>query len=198
MNGKTYRYMFCSELGVPLFSVLKSCSACSRIFTGDIYADHVVSCADIVVINIGITPLSTSVLGPGFRPVRKLISSMMEVVTNPYVQWICYSTRRQRAGCVDLTRSSPLTQTGMVDFMVGRAVTDATHRKRVKYETKCSDIGYGFLLFSFFSLGEFKKDAVALVKRINKFSVTQVIEARPTAHIFNRISFAISKGVWIR
>ncbi|GKB47673.1 hypothetical protein Tco_0898426 [Tanacetum coccineum] len=56
--------------------------------------------------------------------------------------------------CVDLTGSSPLTQTGMVDFVPGRAVIDATHRKRVKYEAKCADIGYGFLPFSFSSLGE--------------------------------------------
>nr|GEY21366.1 retrovirus-related Pol polyprotein from transposon TNT 1-94 [Tanacetum cinerariifolium] len=38
--------------------------------------------------------------------------------------------------------SSPLTHTGMVDFVPGRAVIDATHRKRVKYEAKCADIGY--------------------------------------------------------
>ncbi|GKC87516.1 hypothetical protein Tco_1148165 [Tanacetum coccineum] len=56
--------------------------------------------------------------------------------------------------CVDLTGSSPLTQTGMVDFVPGRAVIDAAHRKRVKYEAKCADIGYGFLPFSFSSLGE--------------------------------------------
>ncbi|GKG26858.1 hypothetical protein Tco_0402561, partial [Tanacetum coccineum] len=32
--------------------------------------------------------------------------------------------------CVDLTGSSPLTQTGMSDFAPGRTVTDAAHRKR--------------------------------------------------------------------
>ncbi|GJY58740.1 40S ribosomal protein S25-2 [Tanacetum coccineum] len=76
-----------------------------------------------------------------------------------------------------------------------RAVIDAAHRKRVKYEAKCADIGYGFLPFSFFSLGELDKDAVTLLKRIQKFSVTQDIGARAAVHIFNRISFAIAKGV---
>ncbi|GKB86334.1 hypothetical protein Tco_0958606 [Tanacetum coccineum] len=38
--------------------------------------------------------------------------------------------------CVNLTWSSPLTQTGMVDFVPDRAVIDATHRKRVKYEAR--------------------------------------------------------------
>ncbi|GKB42875.1 hypothetical protein Tco_0887817 [Tanacetum coccineum] len=36
--------------GVPLFSVLKPFSACSVVFSGDIYGNHVVSCADIVEI----------------------------------------------------------------------------------------------------------------------------------------------------
>nr|GEZ62535.1 hypothetical protein [Tanacetum cinerariifolium] len=47
--------------------------------------------------------------------------------------------------CVDFTRSSPLTQTGMVDFVPDQVVIDVAHRKRVKYEAKCEDIVYGFI-----------------------------------------------------
>ncbi|GKG04149.1 hypothetical protein Tco_0314536 [Tanacetum coccineum] len=60
---------------------------------------------------------------------------------------------------------------------------------------KCADIGYEFLPFSFSSLGELEADAVTLLKRIRKFSMAQDIEARAAVHIFNRISFAIAKGV---
>nr|GEX38295.1 hypothetical protein [Tanacetum cinerariifolium] len=53
---------------------------------------------------------------------------------------ICCSTRWMlvvgRDVCVDLTWSSSLTQTAMVDFVPGRAVTEAAQRKRVKYEAK--------------------------------------------------------------
>ncbi|GJX71718.1 putative reverse transcriptase domain-containing protein [Tanacetum coccineum] len=48
MNGKTYRCVLCYRLGIPLFSGSKPCSACSRVFTRDIYGDHVVSCAGII------------------------------------------------------------------------------------------------------------------------------------------------------
>lgn len=41
-------------------------------------------------------------------------------------------------------------------FVSGRAVIEAAQRKRVKYEAKCANIGYGLLLIS-------------LVKRIRKF-----------------------------
>ncbi|GJZ20402.1 hypothetical protein Tco_0556992 [Tanacetum coccineum] len=54
---------------------------------------------------------------------------------------------------------------------------------------------YGFLPFLFSSLGELEKDALTLLKRIRRFSVTQDIGARTAVHIFNRICFAIAKGV---
>ncbi|GJX37316.1 hypothetical protein Tco_0250619, partial [Tanacetum coccineum] len=75
---------------------------------------------------------------------------------------------------------------------VGR---NAAQRKRVKYEAKCADIGYDFLPFSFSSFGELEKDAVTLLKRIQKFSMAQDIGARADVHIFNRISFSITEGV---
>ncbi|GKC99132.1 hypothetical protein Tco_1169407, partial [Tanacetum coccineum] len=83
----------------------------------------------------------------------------------------------------------------MVDFVPGRAVFDAAQRKRGKYMDKCATIGYGFLPFSFSSLGELEADAVTLLKRIRKFSMTQDIGARVAIHNFNMISFAIAKGV---
>ncbi|GJT00179.1 hypothetical protein Tco_0821348 [Tanacetum coccineum] len=123
----------------------------------------------LLALNIGITlyaiPLLTYVLGQGFRLVRKLISSLVEGVTNPYTYGYVTLLIGERAYvCVDLTRPFPLTQTGMADFVAGRAMTDAAHRKRVKYETKCSDIAYDFLPFLFSSLGELEKDVVALLK----------------------------------
>ncbi|GKC11559.1 hypothetical protein Tco_1008341, partial [Tanacetum coccineum] len=105
-----------------------------------------------------------------------------------------YSWDVGRDVCVDLTRSSPLTHTNMVDFVPSRAVTEAAQRKRVKYEAKCTDIGYGFLLFTFSSFGELEKDGVTLLKRIRKFSMAQDIRARAAIHIFNRIGFVIAKG----
>nr|GEW34572.1 hypothetical protein [Tanacetum cinerariifolium] len=97
--------------------------------------------------------------------------------------------------CVDLTGSSPLTRTGMADSVLGRAVIDAAQRKRGKYMAKCAAIGYGFLPFSFSSLGELETDAVTLLRRIRKFSMAQDIGACAAIHIFNRISFAIAKEV---
>ncbi|GKF42779.1 hypothetical protein Tco_0126121, partial [Tanacetum coccineum] len=72
--------------------------------------------------------------------------------------------------CMYLTEFSPLTQTGMADFVPGRAVIDAAQRKR-------------------------EADAVTLLKWIWKFLMAQDIGAHAAVHIFIRISFAIDKGV---
>ncbi|GKG51083.1 hypothetical protein Tco_0539207, partial [Tanacetum coccineum] len=54
---------------------------------------------------------------------------------------LLYSWDRGLDVCVDMTGSSPLTQTGMTGFVFSRAVIDAAQRKRVKYDTKCAAIG---------------------------------------------------------
>ncbi|GJT18909.1 reverse transcriptase domain-containing protein [Tanacetum coccineum] len=201
MNGKTYRCVLCYQLGVPLFSVSKPCSACSKVFTGDIYGDHAVSCAGIIGIkhqhNVVHDTLVEICFRSGISAGKEVdigLSGGCDKLLRP-VDMLLYSWDKGLDVCMDLTGSSPLTQTGMVDFVPGRTVIDAAHRKRVKYEAKCANIGYGFLPFSFSSLGELEKDAVTLLKRIHKFSVTQDIRARAAIYIFNRINFAIAKGV---
>ncbi|GKA32385.1 hypothetical protein Tco_0718752 [Tanacetum coccineum] len=67
----------------------------------------------------------------GLLLARKLISGWMgrDKSLRP-ANMLLYSWDGGVDVCVDLTRSSPLTQTGMVDFVPGRAVIDAAQRKR--------------------------------------------------------------------
>ncbi|GKD62061.1 hypothetical protein Tco_1299570, partial [Tanacetum coccineum] len=125
---------------VPISGLRQTMNACLKVFVGDIYGDHVVSCADVI--------------GIKHRP---------NVVRDTLVD-ICY-----QSGPHFSCGSSPLTQTGMTYFVFGRAVIDAAQRKRVKYMAKCVAIGYGFLLFSFSFLVELEEDAVTLLKWIRKF-----------------------------
>ncbi|CAL1405258.1 unnamed protein product [Linum trigynum] len=107
------------------------------------------------------------------------------------VDLLLYSWDRGRDVCVDLTGSSPLTQTGMTDFVPGRVVADAAQRKCVKYRDLCMTVGYGFLPFSFSSPEELDTDAVALLKRIQKFSIFHDTGARAAACIFTKLSFSM-------
>ncbi|GKA07179.1 putative reverse transcriptase domain-containing protein [Tanacetum coccineum] len=199
MNGKTYRSVLCYRLGVPLFSVSKPCSACSRVFIEDIYGDHAISCAGIIGIKHRHNMVRDTLVDICFRSgisageVDIGLDGGHDKKLRP-ADMLLYSWDGGLDVCVDLTGSSPLTQTGMSDFAPGRAVTDAAQRKRGKYMTKCADIGYGFLPFSFSSFGELEKDAVTLLKRVRNFSMAQDIGARAASHIFNRIGFSIAKG----
>ncbi|GKA98412.1 hypothetical protein Tco_0826349, partial [Tanacetum coccineum] len=199
MNGKTYRSVLCYHLGVPLFSVSKPCSACSRVFVGDIYGDHAVSCAGIIGIKHRHNMVRDTLVDICFRSgisAGKEVDIGLEEGHDKKLRpadMLLYSWDGGLDVCVDLTGSSPLTQTGMSDFAPGRAVTDAAHRKRGKYMAKCADIGYGFLPFSFSSLGELETDVVTLLKRVWNFSMAQDIGARAAGHIFNRMGFLLLK-----
>nr|GEZ31964.1 hypothetical protein [Tanacetum cinerariifolium] len=161
MNGRTYRCVLCYRLGVLLFSAPKLYSACSMVFVGDIYYDHVLSCAGIIG-----------------------IKHRHNVVRDTLVD-ICFrfgiSTGKEVHIGLGGGRDKPLRPADILPY-------SWTERKRVKYKTKCADIRYGFLPLSFSSFRELEKDAVALLKRIRRFSVTQDIGARVAIHTFNRIS----------
>ncbi|GKC39775.1 hypothetical protein Tco_1052159, partial [Tanacetum coccineum] len=72
--------------------------------------------------------------------------------------------------CVDLTSSSPLTQTRMINFSPGQAVIEAAQRKRVS---------------------DFTKADPKILRDSRHW-------ARAVVHIFNRIGFAIDRGVGVR
>ncbi|GJZ19008.1 hypothetical protein Tco_0555598 [Tanacetum coccineum] len=175
-----------------------------RVFIEDIYGDHAISCAGIIGLKHRHNMVCDTLVDNCFR---SGISAGKEVdigldgghdkKLRP-ADMLLYSWDGGLDVCVDLTGSFPLTQTGMSDFAPRRAVIDAAQRKRGKYMTKCADIRYGFLPFSFSSFGELKKDAVTLLKRVRNFSMAQDIGSRAASYIFNRIGFSIAKGVGVQ
>ncbi|GKD38741.1 hypothetical protein Tco_1258948 [Tanacetum coccineum] len=184
-------FIFCSKVVLSLLVAV-------------VYGDYVVSCAGIVGIkhqhNIVRDTLLDICFWFGISAGKEVDIRLGRGRDKPLrpADVLLYSWDRRLNICVDLTGSSPLTQTGMINFVPGRAMIEAAQLKRDKYEAKCADIGYGFLPFSFSSFGELEKDVVTLLKRIQRFSMTQDIRARAAVYIFNRIGFAIVKGVGAR
>nr|GEV25251.1 hypothetical protein [Tanacetum cinerariifolium] len=176
----------------------------SKFFAGDTYGDHAVSRADIIGIKHMHNVVRDTLVDICFRS-RILPDKEVDIGLGGgcdkalrLADILLYSWDRGLDVYMDLTGSSPLTRTGMTDFVPGRAVTEAAQCKRVKYKAKCANIGYGFLPFWFSSFGDLEKDAVTLLKRIRKFSMAQDIGARVAVHIFNSISFSIAKGVGLK
>ncbi|GJS43084.1 hypothetical protein Tco_0568127 [Tanacetum coccineum] len=118
------------------------------------------------------------------------IKHRCNIVRDTYVD-ICYCSGILSSKEVDIElnrgRDKPLRPADMLLYSWDGGLD-------VKYMDKCATIGYGFLTFSFSSLGEVEADTVTLLKWIRKFSLTQDKGARAAVHIFNRISFAIAKA----
>ncbi|KAL6534419.1 hypothetical protein OROHE_013344 [Orobanche hederae] len=201
MNSRTYRCVLGYRLGVTFFPVSKSCSTCSRVFDGDLFGDHAVSRAGMVDIKYRHNLVRDTLLDVYFR---SGISAGKEVdiglrdrsdrSLRP-ADLLLYAWDRGRDVCVDLTGSSPLTRSGMLDFVPGQVVAEAAKRKCAKYQDLCAAKVYGFLPFSFSTLGELDADVVALLVRVRGFALAQDAGARAAHHIFSKISFAIAKGV---
>ncbi|GKF49599.1 hypothetical protein Tco_0142850 [Tanacetum coccineum] len=123
--------------------------ACSRVFVGDIYGGHVISCVGIIVIKHHHNVVRDTLVDICYR---SGISAGKEVDIG--LDW----------GCDKLLRPADML---LYSWDGGLNVcVDATQRKRVKYMAKCAAIGYGFLPFSFSSLGELEEDAITLQKLI--------------------------------
>nr|GEX63050.1 retrovirus-related Pol polyprotein from transposon TNT 1-94 [Tanacetum cinerariifolium] len=143
MNGKTCRCVLCYRL------------------------DHVVSCAGIIGIkhrhNVVRDTLFDICYRSGISAGKEVDIGLDEGRGKPLcpTDMLLYSWDGGLDVCVDLTGSSPLTQTRMTDFVPGHVVIDAAQR-------------------------ELEADAVSLLKRIKKFSMTQDIGARTAVYIFNR------------
>nr|GFB66378.1 hypothetical protein [Tanacetum cinerariifolium] len=153
---------------VLIYELGQTMNACSRVFAGDIYGDHDVSCAGIIG-----------------------IKHRHNVVRDTLVD-ICYRYGISAGKEIDIGLDGgcdkPLHPADMLLY--------SWDRKRDNYMAKCAAIGYGFLPFSFSSLGELEAYSVTFLKQIRKFSTAQDIGARVAVHIFNRISFAIAKGAY--
>ncbi|KAK9732675.1 hypothetical protein RND81_04G014600 [Saponaria officinalis] len=139
MNGRSYRCVLSYRLGIPLFSVPGPCSACSRVFKGDIYGDHAVSCTSVVGIkhrhNLVRDTLLDICFRSGISAGREVDIGLIDVLDRSLhpADVLLYSLDRGRDVCVDLTGSSPLTPSGLADFAPGRVVADAAQRKCAKY-----------------------------------------------------------------
>nr|GEU97078.1 putative reverse transcriptase domain-containing protein [Tanacetum cinerariifolium] len=123
MNDKTYHCVLCYRLSIPLSSILKPCSTCSRVFAGDIYGDHDVMCAGIIGIkhrhNVVRDTFVDICYHFGISDGKEVdigLDGRCDKLLRP-ADMLLYSWDGGLDVCVDLTRSLSLTQTGMSDFI---------------------------------------------------------------------------------
>ncbi|GJY24976.1 hypothetical protein Tco_0399702 [Tanacetum coccineum] len=97
--------------------------------------------------------------------------------------------------CVDLTGVSPLVGLSSRGFTVGQAALKAASCKVAKHEKTCIKNQHVFIPFAFDTFGLLAPEAVELLTRVQRVMNSNVMTPRFTNVVFNRIVFAIQKGL---
>ncbi|GJV97083.1 hypothetical protein Tco_1548660 [Tanacetum coccineum] len=97
--------------------------------------------------------------------------------------------------CVDLTGVSPLVGLSSRGFTAGQVALKAASCKVTKHEKACIENQHVFILFAFDTFGFLAPEAVELLSRVQRVMHNNVMTPRSTDVVFNRISFAIQKGL---
>nr|GEY42067.1 hypothetical protein [Tanacetum cinerariifolium] len=144
MNGRTYQCVICYLLGFPLFFVPNHVQLAAGSLRG-IFMRIMLYCAVIVGIKHRHNVVCDTLVDICFRS-RILTCKEVDIGLSGgrdkplhLAVMLLYSGDGGLDVCVNLTGSSPLTQTGMVDFVPDHVVIKASQRKRVKYEAKCAN-----------------------------------------------------------
>nr|GEW92298.1 hypothetical protein [Tanacetum cinerariifolium] len=161
MNGKTYQCVLCYQLGFPLFFVPNHVQLAAGSLQG-IFMRIMLYCAVIVGTkhwhNVMRDTLVDICFRSGILTCKEVDIGLSGGRDKPLhlADMLLYSGDGGLDVCVNLTGSSPSTQTGMVDFVPDHVVIKAAQRKRVKYEANGSEsspwlkILVHVLLFIFF------------------------------------------------
>ncbi|GKE72707.1 hypothetical protein Tco_1534748 [Tanacetum coccineum] len=97
--------------------------------------------------------------------------------------------------CVDLTGDSPLVGLSSRGFTVGHATLKVASCKVAKHEKACIENQHVFIPFAFDTFGFLAPEAVELLTRVQRVMNSNVMTPRSANVVFNRIGFAIQKGL---
>ncbi|GKE86221.1 hypothetical protein Tco_1559963 [Tanacetum coccineum] len=162
MNHRQFLSVLCYRLSVPMFSKGSLCPSCNA-HRMDQWGAHAVDCSS----EVGVKFRHNLEDGKDLRPADLLLFNWLQ----------------GKDACLDVTCISPFAGMGASSWAPGVALHTAVEEEKEEYEAKCATIRYGFLSFSFSSLGELEKDTVTLLKRIRKFFMNQDIGTRAIVHL---------------
>ncbi|KAK2413080.1 hypothetical protein QL285_035827 [Trifolium repens] len=94
---------------------------------------------------------------------------------------------------VDLTGIYPLV--GLGNFIVGRAAHKAASSKMAKHKKACSNNQHVFIPFAFDTFGFLTPYVVNLLKIVQRVMHSNVVSPKCMNVIFQRLGFAIQKGL---
>ena len=96
---------------------------------------------------------------------------------------------------MDLTGVSPLAGLRESGFVAGQAIRKAESKKVDKHAKACADNQHVFVPFAFDTFGTLAPEAIRLLTRVQKVVHSSCSSTGGRGIVFNRLGFAIQKGV---
>ncbi|GJS95013.1 hypothetical protein Tco_0801981 [Tanacetum coccineum] len=184
MSPVEYRTILKYRLMIPLFLVDAICPVCRKACL-DSFGEHAVHCKE----------LRAEISVKKEAPVNFLTDPSDGRSTLRPADILVFGWVGGKHACVDLTGVSPLVWLSIRGFTVGEAALKAASCKVTKHEKTCFENQHVFIPFAFDTFGFLAPEAVELLTRVQRVMNSNVMTHRSKNVVFNRIGFAIQKGL---
>ena len=203
MSPVEYRTVLKYRLMIPLFPGNESCPVCRKACL-DSFGEHAVHCRELpgfkyrhdMVRDVLFDVLKRAgVSAKKEAPVNFLTDPREGRSTLRPADVLVFGWAGGKHACVDLTGVSPLVGLRSGGFTAGEAALKAALCKVTKHEKACIDNQHEFIPFAFDTFGFLAPDAVVFLNRVQRVMHSNVMTPRSMNVVFQRISFAIQKGL---
>lgn len=203
MSAIEYRAVLKYRLMIPMFPVDEPCPICKKACL-DKFGEHALHCKELPGFKYR-HDLVRDVLWDVLR--RAGISAKKEApvnfLTDPLdgrstlrpADILLFGWAQGKHACIDLTGVSPLVGLRDSVFVAGQALLKAESKKVDKHEAACLENQHVFVPFAFDTFGAIAPQAIKLLDRVKKVVQSNSPAAKGQCFIFNRVGFAIQKGV---
>lgn len=203
MSAIEYRAVLKYRLMIPMFPVDEPCPICKKACL-DKFGEHALHCKELPGFKYR-HDLVRDVLWDVLR--RAGISAKKEApvnfLTDPLdgrstlrpADILLFGWAQGKHACIDLTGVSPLVGLRNSVFVAGQALLKAESKKVDKHEAACLENQHVFVPFAFDTFGAIAPQAIKLLDRVKKVVQSNSPAAKGQCFIFNRVGFAIQKGV---
>lgn len=203
MSPVEFRTVLKYRLMIPLFPGNEPCPVCRKACL-DSFGEHAVHCRELpgfkyrhdMVRDVLFDVLKRAgVSAKKEAPVNFLTDPREGRSTLRPADVLVFGWAGGKHACVDLTGVSPLVGLRSGGFTAGEAALKAALCKVTKHEKACIDNQHEFIPFAFDTFGFLAPDAVVFLNRVQRVMHSNVMTPRSMNVVFQRISFAIQKGL---
>ena len=203
MSALEYRTILKYRLMIPLFPADEPCPVCHKVCL-DSFGEHAVHCKELpgfkyrhdLVRDVLYDVLKRAgISSKKEAPVNFLKDPLEGRSTLRPADILVFGWTGAKHACVDLTGVSPLVGLRDTGFVAGQAALKAESSKVAKHEKACLENQHVFIPFAFDTFGFLAPEAEKFLSRVQRVVQSNFSTLKNQNFIFNRIGFAIQKGV---